>query len=71
MNLNKEINIIKNNLLEMQKCKNVERFYQLCTSLYFHINCIVFNFQHTNIEIKNTDYKNEVSNNYSFDSFLR
>lgn len=57
MNVNKEISVIKNCLIEMDSCKNAERFYELCTRLYFHLNSIVFNFQHYNFKIEKVEPK--------------
>ncbi len=72
MNLSKELSMLNKVLNEMQTCKNAERFYELCTTLYFHINCVVFNFQHCNIGIKDSCNKNTTNENkYNFDNFLR
>lgn len=69
MNINKEISVIKKCLVEMDSCKNAERFYELCTTLYFHINSVVFNFQHYNFNIDKVD--TEISTNENFNRFLK
>lgn len=54
--------IINNTLIDIENCDNIDKFYELCTKLYFRINQTVWHF-----EDKILNYErygdNNVSNN--------
>lgn len=65
MNIKKEVSFIQKCLMEMETCKDADRFYQLCTSLYFRLNSIVFNFQYHKYKIDNFEVIKKDDNNFN------
>lgn len=68
MNIDKEISHIKKILVDMDNCKSADKFYELCTSLYFNLNCLVFNFEHYKFKVD--EVKDDKLINDNFNKFL-
>lgn len=43
MDLKKNREYINGKLIEIYNCNDIDKFYELCTGLYYHINDLVFN----------------------------
>lgn len=45
MNSLRDINYINKLLIDINNCDDIDKFYELCTKLYYIINSIVFHFE--------------------------
>lgn len=68
MSLKKEISYISNILVQIDNCTDAERFYELCSGLYFHINCLVFNFRYHKFLVDNEENKIQ---EFDFERFIK
>lgn len=56
----KERKYIDSKLVDLISCKDVEKFYQLCTGLYYHINKIVFTLEFEKLQCEKKEGKKDV-----------
>lgn len=62
MNFKKKINFINGKMLSLLDCEDSERFYEITTSLYYHVNSLVFGLENKNLNI-DKENKENVSDN--------
>lgn len=60
MDLKKNREIIDKLLIDINDCKDVDKFYELCTKLYYKINATVFYFED---KLLNVEDKEDVRDN--------
>ncbi len=65
MSLKKEISYIQNIIIEIDNCTDAEKFYELCTGLYFHINCLVYNFRYCKFSLDEKENSKKELPNYN------
>lgn len=52
MDFKKNREIIDKLLIDINDCKDVDKFYVLCTKLYYRINETVFYFENKNLKVE-------------------
>lgn len=51
MSFKKKINFINGKMLSLLDCEDSEEFYQITTSLYYHINSLVYGLESKNLKV--------------------
>lgn len=59
MNFKKKREYINGKLIEIANCKDLNKFYELCTGLFYHINEYVFYMENKTLNCE----KDEVNEN--------